>query len=361
MTHYPTAVAAMALAALLAACQPTPDSAEAAAAIRPVLTKTVAFESVAADRFAGEVVARYESSLGFRVLGRVISRSVEVGDRVEPGQQIAQLDSSEQELTVRTAEADVTSAQAQLNNLVAIEQRQQALLSQSSVSSAVFESSQQARRAGESALAQAQAQLNKAREQLGYMTLRAETSGLVTTVEVEPGQTVAVGDTVVTLVQPEIREAVIAVIESEAGDLHVGDAFTIAKQLDPNLSVSGTVREVSPQADSTTRTVTVRIAMDDPTGKFRLGSTIIATRAEADRQELVVPATAVFPDATGTNVWVVDTAKGSVTKRPVVAERQDSGAFVVNQGLSVGEVVVIAGSHSLTDGQQVRSNQGQAN
>ena len=360
MRHYPAAVAGILLAALLSGCQPAPNS-DAAETVRPVLTKTMVLESVAADRFAGEVVARYKTALGFRVLGRVTSRSVEVGDRVEPGQQIAQLDSAEQELALRTAEASVTSTQGQLNTLLAIEQRQRILLSQSSVSSAVFESAQQARRAGEASLAQAKAQLSKALEQLGYTTLRAETAGVVTTVEVEPGQTVAAGATVITVVQPEVREAVIAVIESDARNLHVGDAFTIAKQLNSGLSVSGTVREVSPQADSATRTVTVRITMNDPTGKFRLGSTITATPKGGDRQELVVPATSVFLDATGSNVWVVDTAKDIVARRPVVAEQQDTGAFVVSQGLAVGELVVTAGIHSLAEGQKVRSSQGHAN
>lgn len=361
MRFFPAAIAGAIATVVLSACQPAPDNSGVAEPPRPVLTKTMAFESVAADRFAGDVVARYETALGFRVLGRVISRSVEVGDSVSQGQQIAQLDSAEQELALRTAEANVAAAQAQLENLIVIEQRQQTLLSQNNVSAAVFESAQQSRRAGESFLAQAEAQLTRAQEQFDNTTLRAESAGLVTAVLVEPGQTIAIGQAVATMVQPDIREAVIAVIESEARTLGIGDAFTVTKQLDPSLSVPGVVREVSPQADSATRTVTVRIAMDDPSGKFRLGSTIFAIRSAADRQFLVVPAAAVLADDEGTSVWVLEPNGDTVARRPVVVEPQPSGAFVVSEGLDAGDVVVTAGVNSLTEGQKVRRNQGHSN
>ncbi|WP_157959871.1 efflux RND transporter periplasmic adaptor subunit [Devosia submarina] len=321
----------------------------------------MAFEGLAADRFAGEVEARYKATLSFRTFGRVVSRSVGVGDRVEPGQQIAQLDSTQQELAVRTAEANFASVQAQLNNLLAVEQRQQTLLEQNNISPAVFETARQARRAGESSLAQAQAQLNKAQEQLNYTTLRADNAGLVTEVWVEPGQTVAAGEAIVTGVQPEEREAVIAVIESEGSSLQVGTKFTITKQLDPDVSVPGTVREISPQADPTTRTVTVRIAMDDPAGMLRLGSTIIATRADVGRLDLVAPATSIFADGAMQALWVVDVATGSVAKRTVVAEKQESGDFIIREGLAEGDIVVTAGANSLKEGQKVLINEGHTN
>lgn len=345
----------------LVGCQPAPESTEEAQAVRPVLTKTMALEGQAADRFAGEVVARYEATLSFRTFGRVISRSVEIGDRVEPGQQIAQLDSTQQELAVRTAEANLASVQAQLNNLLAVEQRQQTLLEQNNISPAVFESARQARRAGQSSLAQAQAQLNKAQEQFSNTTLRAENAGLVTEILVEPGQTVAIGQAIVTGVQPEIREAVISVIESEGQGLQVGTKFNIAKQLDPGVSVPGTVREISPQADPTTRTVAVRIAMEDPAGMFRLGSTVVAIRADVDRLGLVAPATSIFTDDGSQALWVVDVASGSVTKRTVVAEKRASGDFIIREGLAEGEVVVTAGVGSLEEGQQVLTNEGHTN
>jgi membrane fusion protein, multidrug efflux system len=357
MRNYSALLAGVALTLVLAACQPAaPDAPEA---VRPVLTKTLALESAGEDRFAGVVAARYESGLGFRIFGRVISRSVSVGDLVTAGQQIAQMDATQQELNVRSAQANLASAQAQLENLVAIEQRQLALLENDNVSPAVFESAQQARRAGDSSLAQAQAQFDKAQEQLGYTTLRAESDGLVTAVSVEPGQTVSAGDVVATIVQPEVREAVISVLESNARDVQTGDTFTITKLLDPSQSVVGTVREVAPQAAAATRTVTVKISMDDPTGMFRLGSTIVATRVDPEGQVLVVPATSLLIDGAETQVWVVD--GGTVSKRTVVAEQRESGDFIVRDGLAVGDVVVTAGVNSLTEGQQVGSSEGHAN
>jgi RND family efflux transporter MFP subunit len=361
MRSFATALAGFALASLLAACQAAPETTDPVEVIRPVLTKTMALESVVADRFAGQVVARYETVLGFRTSGRVVGKFVKVGQTIQRGQPIAQLDAIQRELAVRTAEASLASAQAQLTSLLATEQRQHVLRDRSTVSTATLEDSRQARRAGEASLAQAKAQLDKAQEQLGYTTLKAEATGLVTAVDVEPGQIVGVGTGIVTVVQPDIREAVIAVTESAAHGPRVGDAFVINKQLDPSLSVAGVVREVSPQADPTTRTVTVRISMDDPAGKFRLGSIIVATRNEAARHDLVVPATAVFSDAAGINVWVIDKAGGRVIKRPIEAAQQASGVFLVSEGLAVGDIVVTAGANSLTEGQKVSSSEGQIN
>ena len=206
-------------ALLLSGCQPAPEQAEP---VRPVLTKTLTLETAPASQFAGKIAPRYTTNLSFQTFGRVIERSVDVGDFVEPGQQIAQLDTTTQQLAIRTAEANLSSAQAQLNNLLAVQQSQRSLLDLGNISDAVFESAAQASSSGEAAVAQARAQLDKAKEQLGRATLRADTASLVTAVSVQPGQTVTVGQTVATVVRPESREAVIYVAEVEAGNLRVG-------------------------------------------------------------------------------------------------------------------------------------------
>ena len=337
-------------ALLLTGCQPAPPEPQV---IRPVLTRTLAPQGAAISRFAGEIAPRFQTDLSFRVFGRVIDSSVDVGDYVVEGQQIAQLDATSQQLAVRSAEANVSSAQAQLNNLLAVEERQRSLLELNNISREAFESAEQASRAAEAAVAQAQAQLDKANEQLGYTTLRTDTAGLVTAVSIEPGQTVIVGQAVATVVRPETREAVLSVLEGAAGNLKVGDKFFVARQLDPSNSVPGEIREIAPQADPTTRTVTVKISLVDPVD-FKLGSTILATRSEAAAEQLTLPASAILQEGDSSFVWVVDPATELVTKRAVELEARDAQTVLAASGVSAGEVIVIAGVNSLKAGQQVR-------
>ena len=350
-------VAAMGAALLLSACQPAPEKVEP---VRPVLTKTLVLETAPTSQFAGKIAPRYETDLSFQTFGRVTERLVEVGDFVEPGQRIAQLDATTQQLAIRTAQANLSKAQAQLDNLLAVEQRQRSLLDLGTISETVFESAAQASRSGESALAQAKAQLDKANEQLGYATLRADTASLVTAVSAEPGQTVSVGQTVATVVRPESREAVIYVAEVEAGKLQVGDRFSIVKQLDPTSRATGAIREISPQADPSARTVEVRIALTEGIAALKLGSTILATPIEALVDQLVVPASSVVQQASGAYVWVVDPATDTVVRRPVDITPRDAATVRVVAGMHVGDIVVVAGAHSLKDGQPVRVSKGTA-
>ena len=346
---------ALALAGLtlsLLGCQASPPAEEPV--VRPVLTKTLAYETPSRDSYAGVVVSKFETTLGFREFGVVIERSVEVGDLVAAGQQLAQIDASSQELGLTSAQANLNAARAQYNNLLAIEQRQRTLLDQSNIASSVYESAEQALRAGEAALKQAQTQLDKANEQLSYTSLRSDTTGVVTAVDLELGETVAVGQPVVTVVQPELRKAVISLLESQSDAISLGDRFSIVKQLDPSVSVQGTVAEIAPEADPVTRTVSVDLELDDPTGQFRLGSTVLATRSLDEQKFLVVPETAVLAFESKQSVWTVDPANMTVSKRRVALEPYGPDAFVVSHGLNPGDIVVIAGGQSLVDGQEVR-------
>ena len=352
---FPAALAIVASLAL-AGCQPAADKPEP---VRPVLTKVLTLEAAPTVRFAGEVAPRYQTDLSFQVFGRVIERSVNVGDTITTGQQIAQLDSTSQQLNVRAAEANLASAEAQLNNLLAVEQRQADLLERGTISDIVYETAQQASRSGAAAVAQARAQLDKAREQLNYTVLRADAEAVVTAVGVEPGQTIGVGQVVATVVRPDEREAVISVPEAFATDLKVGDRFDIVKQLDPAIVAVGSVREIAPQADPNTRSFEVRIALNGASASFTIGSTITASLAHAEPDQLVLPRSAVLDRDGATSAWVVDPKTQTVSQQSVTTADRDEATVEVTSGLSAGDIVVVAGVHSLEDGQAVRIDEGQ--
>ncbi len=346
----------MALAAAsiaLAACkkQPPPPP-----PIRPVLSILVAPYVERTYGFTGSVEARYRINLGFRVLGRLISREVEVGDRVKAGDQLASIEALALELAVRSAIADVSSARAQVMNTSGAEARQQTLLDRNVVAQSQFDSARQAQDTALASVRRAEANLDKASKQLTYARLRAEMDGVVTAVGAQVGQVVASGQPVVTVARPDIREAAVDVPEEVARDLKPGTAFDVALQLDPSVHIAGEVREVGPLADAATRTRHVLISLPGAADVFRLGTTITARLTVPSAPSIELPRAALLVKGDKNFVWIVDPATTAVTAREIMVAPapRDDGAVQVTGGLAAGARVVIAGVHDLTEGQRVR-------
>ena len=341
----------LAVVGLLAACEKE-QHAEGPAP-RPVLTIVVTPQAAPAVGFAGTIEPRYSSDLGFRVLGRIISRDVAVGEVVEKGQQLAALDQVAFRLAVRSAEADLASAIAQLENAAAIETRKLTLLAKDVDTQAQFEAAEQARESAAAAVTRARANLDRAEEQLAYTELRAPFDGVITAVHAEPGQVVQPGETVVTVARPDIREAVVDLPESIGRELNPEIHFDIALQLDPSVRTAGFVREIAPQADPATRSQRVRIALDHPPESFRLGTTITATLTNEAGPAVQLPVSALLEHEGRTRVWVVDPATKTVSTRDVTVAGLDGSDIRVLDGLTPGTRVVASGVNSLTQGQAV--------
>ena len=197
---------------LLAACgQEAPKTAE----IRPVRTVVVDPKPIDDDRQAvGEIKARQESDLGFRISGKVISRAVEVGVSVKKGDMLARLDEQDYQNKLRSAEADVASAAAVLTEAQGAEDRLRQLLSTGVTTRANYDAALKNLRSGEAKLDSAKAALSLAKDQVAYSELHAEFDGIVTAVGAEPGQVVNIGQMIVRLAQPGDKDAVFAIAES---------------------------------------------------------------------------------------------------------------------------------------------------
>ena len=322
--------------------------------VRPVLSVVVAPAPARAVGFTGTVEPRYQVSLGFRVLGRLISRDVEVGDRVAAGRRLAAIDPVALNLAVKSAEAELFTARAQLENATGVEDRQRTLLGQNTATQAQFEAAEQARASAGAALRRAEANLVKAREQLGYAELRSDTEGVVTAIGAHVGQVVSPGQAVVTVARPEIREAAFDVPEDVARDLEPGANFRIALQLDPTIQVPGVLREIAPQADPATRTRRLRVTLSDPPEIFRLGTTVTVTLATSAESGIRLPRGAVLDKDGRTFVWVVDPATGTVSMQEITIVDAGASTVSVTAGLSPGARVVTAGVRSLQPGQAVK-------
>lgn len=342
----------MLMAAALAACNEAPGAAEAP--VRPVLTTVASASHADAIGFTGAVEAAFSADLGFRVLGRITARNVNVGDLVRKGQVLATLDDSSLRLAVDKARADLASATAKLDLAKVTEERQKKLLATNATTKESAEESVQSREAAEASVQQLQADLTKAQEQLSYAELTSETDGVVSAVSGEVGQVVSAGQTVLTIAGLGARDAVVDISDSYDALTAIGTPFVVTLQANPAIKVKGKVRETAPQADAATRSLRTKIALDSPPSTFRLGSTVTATPDQPVRDRIWLPQSAVGGKDGGQFVWVVDPATKKVSTRTVTSEAAANGGVYILSGLESGERVVTAGVNSLSNDQTVR-------
>jgi RND family efflux transporter MFP subunit len=301
----------------------------------------------------GTIEPRFKTDLAFRLLGRLIARPVNLGDTVAKGQTVAAIDPLLLELAVRSARAGLAKAQAQLDTAIATEQRKRMLILADATSRQTLDDAEQVRAGAEASVAHAQANLTKALEQLGYAQLKTDFAGIVTAASAEDGQVISPGQRVLTVAQPDIREAVVDIGTDFPVPLRVDLPFTVSLQLLPAIQVEGRIREIAPQADPVTRTYRVRIALRDPPPSFRLGSTVTVSLSDHQTSMLRVPASAVLSQGGETYVWVVDLPASTVSLHKVDLAMDGMGARV-SGGLAAGTRIVTAGIHSLKPGQKVR-------
>jgi RND family efflux transporter MFP subunit len=356
MRWVPFLLSATILAGGLAGCRSEGGEAQAPKPPRPVVSVVLEPQQERAIGFAGTIQPRFQIERGFRVLGRLISRRVDVGDVVAPGQGLAQIDPTLLDLAVRVSEADLAKARAQLANAAAAEGRTSSLFAKHVVNEAEFDNARQALEAATAGVKQAEANLAKAREQRSYATLTADEAGVVTSVDAEIGQMVAAGKKVMTIARTDVREAVVDIPDTTARSMSPGAPFAIRLQADPSVTASGKLREIAPQADAATRTRRVKITLDQSIEAFRLGATIsvLPQTPAAARPVFEIPASAILERNGGTHVWLLDPGTRTVRLVPVeVADRDDRKARIVGQ-LPVGARIVAAGVNSLSEGQAVQ-------
>ncbi|PSJ62364.1 efflux RND transporter periplasmic adaptor subunit [Pseudaminobacter soli (ex Li et al. 2025)] len=354
----PARTIALLMLLALAGCSGEPE--QAPEIIRPVLSTVIQPRTKQVQGFAGTIQPQVSADLAFRILGRVVSRPVNVGDLVKKGQTVAALDPVALELSLQAARADLSSAEAQFANASGSEERQRSLLASGNTPQATYDAAKQARDSARANLERSRAALAKAQEELGYARLFSDFDGIVTATGAEVGQTVSPGQMVVTVARSDIREAVFDVPEDVAASLKVGAPFEVVLQSQPSIRAEGKIREIAPQAESATRTRRVRLTLTNPPPAFRLGATMTARRVTDVPPSIVLPLTALLENDGKAFVWVVDRQSSTVSLHEVQVGSRSDGIFTVAGGLEPGARVVTAGVNSLTAGQKVKIPEGES-
>jgi len=339
----------VAMSATLLGC----DKEQAAAPDLPrVYVEKVQSRDYAADvSLTGDVQARVQTQLSFRVGGKITERLVDVGDRVTARQVLARLDPRDLQTNVDSAKAAVFAEQARVTQTSAAFVRQQKLLPKGYTSRSEYDSAQAALRGSQSALAAAKAQLANAQEQLGYTALVADAPGVITARQAEVGQVVQATVPIFDLARDGDRDAVFNVYESLFVEPPTHQPVKVSLLDDPRVSTQGSVREVTPAVSAQTGTLQVKIALQQLPEGMRLGSVVSAALPTPASDSVELPWSALTKDGTEPAVWVLEGDK--VNLRKVVVSRYLTGKVVVGSGLRSGEQVVVAGGQLLHPDMQV--------
>ena len=339
-------------ALLLAGCDG--DNAQAETAQPVLVVHPGAGTALSAEAFAGDVHAREESALAFRVGGNLVRRKVDVGARVHRGDVLAELDPSDLQLQARASDAQLAAAQAELARAGADRARYAKLAQQQLVSRSALDAQDAAYAAAAGQVRALRAQREVAGNAAGYAQLRAPRDGVIAARQVEAGQVVAAGQTIFVLAADGSREVAIALPESQIGDFRVGQPALVELWNAPGTRLPARIREIAPAADPQARTYAARVTLLDGADSVELGQSarVYVQGTAASAPEIPLSALQRNPQG-GSAVWVVDPATRKLHLAPVRVGAFGSDGVPVLAGVSPRDWIVAAGGHLLHEGEVV--------
>ena len=340
----------LAASVLLQACSPATKSAEPIRAVK--VLQVGESDVMSSHTYAGEIKARIESRLGFRVGGKLVARHVELGQKVRAGQLLAEVDAQDYRLSVDAAKAQLSAAQTNRDLAAADFKRYKELRDKGFISGAELERRESSLKAAQAQMEQAQAQLSGQGNQLSYSKLLADKAGVVTGIDAEVGQVVSAGMPVLRVAQDGQRDAVFAVPEDKVSQLRLRQAVQV-KPWGDEPAQAASVYEIAASADPVTRTFAVRAALSKP--QIALGSTatVLLSNPSGNSKAISLPTTALRQEGGQTMVWVLDPASMTLRAQTIEVAAVQGNDVLVKSGLQAGQQVVSAGVHVLSPGQKV--------
>ncbi len=336
--------------ACLAACDDTTEAAPPPQQVRAISAASAQYQPIA--EITGEVKARIQTELSFRVSGRVIERRVDVGAHVRAGEVLARLNDTEQQADVSVARAALESARAVVKQRTLAFERAKGLVQLQVISQETFDEARKDLTSAQASLEAAAAGLATAEDALSYTELKAEVDGIVTARSLEVGQVVSAAQSVLTLAHDGSRDVVFDVFEAFfLGGPPLTDV-AVAPVGDRAQEVKGKIREVSPVIDTKAGTIRIKVALPEA-ARWPLGTPVVGKLRSAPADGIVLPYSAMTSARGEPAVWLVNSDNSSVSLRKVSVARYRRSDFVVTNGLSPNDLVVSEGGKFLREGQAV--------
>ena len=341
----------LAIAVVLSACTGDEKVLE-----KPLVLATQAQSADAeAQIFSGEVRARQEVSLAFRVPGKIANRYVDSGSRVQAGQLLARLDDQDLNLQSQAANSSVEALKADRDLAQSELRRYRDLAAKQLVSQSLFDSKLAQANAASSRYQQAVAQSKVNSNQASYALIRAPGPGVISKRLLEAGQVVAAGQTVFTFAADGARDVSISVAEQHLPNLQLGQVVWVELWTQPGKKYPAKIREIAGSADELTRTYAVRVALDDSEAPTQLGQSARVLFSTVQSATLSVPLSALTELNGKPAVWVIDEKNARIHKRAVSVSRYGAQVAEIRLGLTQNEWIVQAGVHLLRENEMVNA------
>jgi len=321
--------------------------------VRAFVIQTDFGSAGAKHAFTGTLQPRYQTSVAFRVAGKIAERKVEVGQRVKKGDVLFRLDPEDIELQLRVAEAEEVSAQSLLKQSTAEEVRLRQLRTTGSVSQSDYELGLANRDVAKARVDAAKRRLELATNQQSYCELIADSDGLITSLQAEAGQVVNVGQAVLLLMQTDELEAKVSLPENLVTDVKKLRA-TATFWSKAGLELRAELRELSPMADPISRTFDARFKLVDSDPDLAIGMTVSILLSNTADEGLCIPITSIASRNDLPIVWRIEPLSGRVEAVSVEVLQYRNGTVVVRGPFQSGDRIVSAGVQRLDENSRVR-------
>ena len=300
----------------------------------------------------GEIHAHDETILSFRTGGRIVTRSVDIGDRVNAGQLLATLENTTSQNQLDGAQADYEGAKASAQVAALNVNRMQKLMPTGAIARTQLDTARADWLVARARLKNSESALRNARESLGWTRLIAPRSGVITEVSASAGQVVNGGQSVLTLATGEARDVVFDIAKPEAIPPQEQAGLRVSLLSDPSVQASAAVRDISPQADPQTRTWRVRATLQNPPLAMALGASVTVTLPATGPHGYALPASALSRVDDKPAVYVIN-PQSQAQLRVVVPAYYTATTVIISGGLEPGDRVITAGVSKLRSGEPV--------
>lgn len=300
----------------------------------------------------GEIHAHDETILSFRTGGRIVTRSVDIGDRVNAGQLLATLENTTSQNQLDGAQADYEGAKASAQVAALNVSRMQKLMPTGAIARTQLDNARADWLVARARLKNSESALRNARENLGWTRLIAPQSGMITEVSASAGQVVSGGQSVLTLATGEARDVVFDIAKPDAIPPQEQAGLRVSLLSDPSVQASAALRDISPQADPQTRTWRVRATLQNPPLAMALGASVTVTLPATGPHGYALPASALSRVGDKPAVYVIN-PQSQAQLRVVVPAYYTATSVIIDGGLEPGDRVITAGVSKLRSGEPV--------
>lgn len=300
----------------------------------------------------GEIHAHDETILSFRTGGRIVTRSVDIGDRVNAGQLLATLENTTSQNQLDGAQADYEGAKASAQVAALNVSRMQKIMPTGAIARTQLDNARADWLVARARLKNSESALRNARENLGWTRLIAPQSGMITEVSASAGQVVSGGQSVLTLATGETRDVVFDIAKPDAIPPQEQAGLRVSLLSDPSVQTSAALRDISPQADPQTRTWRVRATLQNPPLAMALGASVTVTLPATGPHGYALPASALSRVGDKPAVYVIN-PQSQAQLRVVVPAYYTATSVIISGGLEPGDRVITAGVSKLRSGEPV--------